>query len=78
MTGVAGAFSVKAEHIEPARALHPNVRDDQVVAAVARLRPFDCSGAVVDGIDLIPFAAQDLAQQIARDAIVLGHQHARR
>ena len=77
MTGVDGALlGERGEHVEAARPLHPHVGDDQVVAA--RLRPLDGAGAVVDRFDLVALAAQDLAEQIARDAIVLGDQHPRR
>ena len=66
----------RREHVEPARALHAHVRDDQIVAAL--LRPLHRARAVIDRLDLVPFAAQDLAQQIARHAIVLRDQHLRR
>jgi hypothetical protein len=62
------------EHVEPARALHAHVGDHQVVALGGRA--LDGAGAVVDRLDREALAAQDLAQQIARHAIVLGDQHA--
>ena len=66
----------RGQHVEAARPLHAHVADDQIVAAF--LGALDGAGAVVDRLDLVAFAPQDLAQQIARDAIVLRHQHARR
>ena len=66
----------RGQHVEAARAFHAHVGDDQVVAAL--LRALDRARAVVDRLDLVALAAQDLAQQIARDPIVLGDQHARR
>ena len=70
-----GAFSVNAfKHVEAARPLHAHVGDDQIVAA--RGGALDRARAVVDGLDVEALAAQDLAQQIARDAIVLGDQDA--
>jgi len=75
MTGVPGALSVNAlSTSRPLEPLHAHVRDDQVVAAGGRA--LDRARAVVDRFDVETFAAQDLAQQIARDAIVLGDQHA--
>ena len=67
----------RRQHVEAAGPLHPHVGDDQVVAAVAALGALDGVDAVVDRLDLVPLAAQDLAQQVARDAVVLGDQHAR-
>ena len=63
------------QHVEAARALHAHVRHHQVVAPVAASRALDRAGPVVDRVDFVAVRPQDLAQQIARDPIVLGHQH---
>ena len=75
ITGVVGrALREGLEDVEPARALHAHVGHHEIVAA--RDGALDRARAVVDGVDLVALAAQDLAQQIARDAIVLGDEDA--
>src|SRR5262249_41527813 len=63
----------RLQHLEAAGAFHAHVGDHEVV-----LRSFgarDRGRAVVGGVDLVAFAAQDLAKQIARDVVIFHDQN---
>ncbi len=66
-------FGEGAQHVQPADPLHAHIRQDQIVASASR--SLDGGRAVVHGFDIETLAAQDLAQQIARDRVVFDHQH---
>src|SRR5262249_16425116 len=63
----------RLQDLESARAFHAHVGDHEVVSRAFGAR--DRGRAVVGGIDVVAFAPQNLAEQIARDVVVFHHQN---
>ena len=66
-------FGKGAQHIHAAHSFHADVGNHQVIAPGCG--PLDRGRAVVHRVDRKALGTQDLAQEIARDGVVLDHQN---
>ena len=68
-----GLFGKGTQHLHAAHSFHADVGDHQVIAPGCG--PLDRGRAIVHRVDSKTFGTQDLAQEVARDGVVLDDQN---